>query len=139
MSIVQKSININEAKENESTKIDKITNEYFTGSCINNTYYVDLTKTGKRFLILLLSYELNFEIQKLDYYFRIAKRLQNLFHIPGWKLLLPNTNLNNRRSLRGKIIEAANLFKSDISKEKVIISLTQAGLLNKAYNNFLWD
>ena len=139
MSTLEKSINITEPKEAESTKINKITNEYFIGSFIKNTRYVDLTKTGKKFLILLLSYELNFEVRKLDYYFRIAKRLQNLFHIPGWKLLLPNTKLDTRRSLREKIIESANLFKADISKGKVIISLTQAEFLNKAYKNFLWD
>ncbi len=117
----------------------KVTNQYFSGKRKRNTYYDELTKTGEEYVILLISYELNFEVKKIDYYFRLAKKLQHSFHIPGWKLHLPNPKNFDKKFVRNKIITLAISFKSELDKEQASISVTQAFVLNNAYKNFLWE
>lgn len=139
MSILEeKSLQTNE-QEKFLLKNEIITNSFFLGSQTTPIRYFELSERKKEFVILLLSYELNFQPNKLDYYFRTAKRLQFLFQIPGWKLLLPNSKEFTKSEIRKNIIELANEFKSDIHKKKFSISLLQASALNKAYKNFLWE
>ena len=81
----------------------RFSNQYFLGYRKRNTSIAELTDIGKEFVILLVSYELNFANKKLDYYFRVAKRVQQLFHIQGWKLLLPDIHGYTKKSARREI------------------------------------
>lgn len=116
-----------------------IQNTYFKGAGSRNTQYLELSILGKKFLLNLVSYELNFTPKKIDYYYLGAKKLQTLFHIPGWILLLPTTNYLTKNHFRTKIIAQANEFNSEMIHEIVRISTFQAHALNKAYKNFLWE
>jgi hypothetical protein len=117
-----------------------IENSFFTGSKNNLTTFNDLTEDAKMFLLILVSYQLNFEPNKLDYYFRKAKKIQNLFKIPGWILILPNVKIGNtKKSLRLSIKDLAINFRLEIQNKTVNISYSQAQALNNAYKNFLWE
>ena len=112
---------------------------YFSGSRNRNTTITELSIVGREFVLLLVSYELNFEIKKLDYYFRVAKKVEQLFHIPGWKLILPDVHGYTKISIRRKILKLAILFKSELDGNLFTISKIQANFLNKAYNSLLWE
>lgn len=139
MSILEETQQLVVDKDIFYSKTKIIPNNYFTATQGTSTTGTGLPAAAKEFVILLLSYELNYQPQKLDYYYRTAKRLQQLFQIPGWQLLLPTTKTFSTKTLRKKIILKANQFKSDIQKGTIQISLTQAASLNKAYKNFLWE
>lgn len=113
--------------------------KYFYGYRVRNSPLTELTLAGREFVLLLVSYELNFEIKKLDYYFRVAKKVQHLFYIPGWKLLLPDTKLNTKKLVRRKILDLGIMVKSEIENKNLVISTIQAHFLNKSYSNFLWE
>ena len=114
-----------------------IQNTYFKGAGEKNIHYNELTPRGKKFVLWLVSYELNFEPLKIDYYYLPAKKIQTLFHVPGWILLLPN-ELITKKTFRKKILTLAHTFNTELQHNK-LLSRYQAHLLNKAYNNFLWE
>ena len=116
-----------------------ITNQYYSGQRKRNTFYDELSKNGQEFILLLISFELNFEPKKIDYYFRSAKKLQNTFHIPGWRLCLPDSNVYLKKIVRNKIIRLSIIFKNELEKEQTSISSIQAFFLNNTYKNFLWE
>lgn len=113
-------------------------NEYFLGSGCKNIKYKELNLTGKRFILWLISYELNFDYAKIDYYFRNAKNLQMLFDLPGWMLLLPNAQGITKDILKKNLINQAIAFKGEQNKQSITLSSLQAHTLNCAYKKFLW-
>ena len=113
--------------------------QYFNGYRNRNTSMTELSIAGKEFVLLLVSYELNFEIKKLDYYYRVAKKVQQIFYIPGWKLLLPGIHGYTKRSIKFNILVLALQFKSELDRKLVLISTIQAHFLNKAYNSLLCE
>ena len=139
MSILEETKPLESGKKIFFSKSTIIPNTYFSSSCGSSSTVTKLPNNSRKFIILLLSYELNYRPQKMDYYYRSAKKLQQMFHIPGWQLLLPNEKSFSIISLRKKIILSANKFKSDIQKGRIQISHTQAAALNKAYKIFLWE
>lgn len=128
-------VNVSNSGLNPTT----ITNQYFSGQRKRNTFYDELSINGKEFILLLISYELNFEAKKIDYYFRLAKKLQLSFHIPGWLLHLPDPTVYVKKNVRNKIIRLAIIFKNELETEQASISSNQAFFLNNAYKNFIWE
>ena len=116
-----------------------IQNNYFIGKHKKNSLYIELPPQSKKFVLWLVSYSLNFEIQKADYYYRLAKKIQQQFNIPGWLLLIPLSDGFTKDSLKYKIKEQALEFKKELEYKGVKISTIQAHTLNKMYSNFLWE
>ena len=72
MSILEEKLYETNKKESTIGTKTIITDSFFVGSRLIITKYSDLPENAKEFIILLLSYELNFEPHKLEYYYRIA-------------------------------------------------------------------
>lgn len=128
-------------QQSESSILNKkqtIRNDYFIGRPRKNVPYLDLTPIAKQFILYILSYTLNFEIQKSDYYYRMSKLSQDLFRIPGFLLLIPEKEWT-KEHLKIQIKEKAIEFRKELTNNDVTISAIQAHVLNKMYRNFLWE
>ena len=121
------------------SEIQSIKNEYFRGKPRKNITYLELTPKTKEFILYLVSYSLNFETKKTDYYYRLAKKVQELFQLPGWLLIIPYGDAFTKGHLKLKIKERALDFKKELANNDVIISAIQAHILNKMFRNFLWE
>ena len=115
-----------------------VQNDYFFGSGNKNITYRELNLIGKRFILWLISYELNFDYSKIDYYYRMVKMLQILFDLPGWILLLPNAEGIRKELLKKHVIHQANAFNVELIKQNIKLSTMQAHALTSAYKKFLW-
>jgi hypothetical protein len=95
---------------------------------------------GKRFIILLLSFVLNFtDKYKRPYYFRNAMALKNAFNVPGHLLILPIKWAPSKLFLINEILFYVRSFSYLLQTHSFSISSHQSILLEKIYNAFLWE
>lgn len=119
----------------------KILNSSFFNATSNiGCFFDELPKEGKKFILLLLSYQLNFvNKDMLVYYYRAAKNIQLSFKIPGTKLLLPTSDSSRTKLIKTKIISMAESFKIQLELKNILISKYQSQLLEISYNKILWE
>jgi len=106
----------------------------------NESSIYEIPDSGKKFIILLLSFQLNFADKfKKAYYFRNAISIKNSFKVPGHLLLLPSKSSPSKGFIINEILYYVHSFIYLLESKKVLISSYQSNLLEKAYNSFLWE
>ena len=114
---------------------------YFPSYGYENTVFYEIPDSGRKFIVLLLSYQLNFVNQyKKSYYYRNAIALKNSLKVPSSSLLLPKfVPQIGSGYLTNEILFYAQSFAFLLSSHKFTISPYQAKILERAFNSFLWE